>query len=262
MHLIYCFFSIEEQLKHVAQPVNVLSQEDISNYSIYDVILPLPGFDIKYPENEVKDWYKEALQEYGLELEMHKQKVKQVQCIVLQLCFLKENFCRTYNLSGKYRKLVEKATNLSWYTLRYDDPNSNLIRSDYEELQGEDEPKSIEGGQYKALIIDMCLSSANYATMVLREVLKMDTSSSSQTKLNDYHEKGKTEATVSAKCETSLLDSPDKFALFKQMVFDDDGDDLKRKREDEVDGGDTKKLKTDSEEEERIAKKTVVADVI
>lgn len=180
------------------------------------------------------------------------------------IVFVISEFFRTYTLSGKYRKLCEKVSNLSWYTLHYDDPNCNLIRSDYEELQGEEEPKNVEGGQYKALIIDMCLTSSIYATMVLREILKMDTSSASQTKLNDYHGKGKaSEATSSlsevSKNEQSLLDSPDKFALFKQMVFDDN-DDFKRKNEDEVDGGEQKKLKID--EKGAVNKKTVVADVI
>lgn len=165
-----------------------------------------------------------------------------------------------YSLSGKYRKIIEKAINLSWSTLQYNDPNYNLIRSDYEELQGEEEPKSVPEGQYKALIIDMCLNSAIYATMVLREVLKTDTSSASQTKLNDYHVKEKTDAAPPSKSEKSLLDSPDKFALFKQLVFDDDND-VKRKNEDEIDGGDRKKLKTEEENKES-GKQTVIADVI
>lgn len=141
---------------------------------------------------------------------------------------------------------------LSWYTLLYNDPNCTLIRSDYEELLGEEEPKSIPGGQYKALIIDMCLNSSIYATMVLREVLKMDTSSAYQTKLNDYHEKKQ-----AINENVSLLDNPDKFALFKQMVFDDSND-LKRKNDNEVDGTDRKKLKTEEDSKDRF---TVVADV-
>lgn len=163
-------------------------------------------------------------------------------------------------MSGKYRNIIEKVINLSWYTLQYNDPSCNLIRSDYEELKGEEEPKSVPGGQYKALIIDMCLKSAIYATMVLREVLKIDTSCASQTKLNDYHVNVKDKAGTSSNGSIkSLLDSPDKFALFKRMVFDDDND-LKRKNEDEIDGGDTKKLKT--EEENKEGKQTIVADVI
>lgn len=38
-------------------------------------------------------------------------------------------------------------------------------------------------GEFKALILDFCLPTATYATMLLREVFKGDTSASSQMKL-------------------------------------------------------------------------------
>lgn len=73
-----CFFIIIVNPKNSAQSVKVLSEEDLEKHSIHDIVLPLPGYDVKYPENKVKDWYKEILQEYGLELNMPKQKVRLV----------------------------------------------------------------------------------------------------------------------------------------------------------------------------------------
>lgn len=55
--------------------VRPLSSEELDKYTIFDVVLPLPGYDVVYPDN-LKDDYKEVIEEYGLKLEMPKQKVK------------------------------------------------------------------------------------------------------------------------------------------------------------------------------------------
>lgn len=53
----------------------MLAVEDLDNYTIFDVVLPLPGFDIIYPEN-MKSFYTQLLEEHGLTLEMPRQRVK------------------------------------------------------------------------------------------------------------------------------------------------------------------------------------------
>lgn len=67
--------------------------------------------------------------------------------------------------------------------MRYNSENDTLIRSDADELFGDSEPKSIENGSQKALIVEFSLPSSSYATMALREILKCDTSVASQVHL-------------------------------------------------------------------------------
>lgn len=67
--------------------------------------------------------------------------------------------------------------------MNYNNENDTLIRSDIEELNGEAEPKSIEDGKQKALILEFSLPSSSYATMALREILKCDTSVGNQVQL-------------------------------------------------------------------------------
>lgn len=67
--------------------------------------------------------------------------------------------------------------------MKYNTENETLIRSDLEELRGEPEPKSIEDGSQKALIVEFSLPSSSYATMALREILKCDTSVANQMQL-------------------------------------------------------------------------------
>ncbi|XP_060518622.1 pseudouridylate synthase 7 homolog [Cylas formicarius] len=212
--------------------VKVVSATEVQNYTIYDVVLPLPGYDVTYPEN-LKDSYKELLGKYDLTLEMPKQSV------------------RSYNLSGAYRKLCARVQDLSWNIMYYSKPTDDLIRSDFEELKGLEEPKSVENGEFKALVLEFRLKPASYATMVLRELLKCDTSSHAQAQLNHYAsskvgerilmgEDGNKDETSGTVGPIGLLEDKERYEDFMKLVFCDgtkrkmegngDDDDASRKR--------------------------------
>lgn len=56
--------------------VKALTAEDISKYTIHDIVLPLPGFNVTYPANECLEWFKEMFAKDGLTLESLKQSEK------------------------------------------------------------------------------------------------------------------------------------------------------------------------------------------
>lgn len=86
-------------------------------------------------------------------------------------------------MSGAYRRAFIKPIDLNWHLVRYNTENDTLIRSDVEELRGENHAMNVEGGKQKALIIEFSLPSSCYATMALREILKCDTSVAYQVQL-------------------------------------------------------------------------------
>ncbi|XP_064547343.1 pseudouridylate synthase 7 homolog [Drosophila montana] len=149
--------------------VRPLSAEDIAGgkYKLSDVVLPLPGYDITYPNNECAAWYEEMLAEVGLSSEQLRHKEK------------------TYALGGAYRKLLIQTDDLKWSFRRYSTHEDTLIASDWEQLKNiEVTPEPAESeGEYTALLLEFTLPTAVYATMFLRELFKQDTSTASQMQL-------------------------------------------------------------------------------
>ena len=67
--------------------VTVLTEEHLKTgqYTIHDVVLPLPGYDIVYPDNDLRDRYRKLMADDGLDIDNMRHKV------------------RDYALSGAYR---------------------------------------------------------------------------------------------------------------------------------------------------------------
>ncbi|KAH7107274.1 tRNA pseudouridine synthase D [Auriculariales sp. MPI-PUGE-AT-0066] len=149
----------------VAPSVKVLAASDTDKYSIFDVIMPLPGKDMIYPGGVLGELYQTILQADGLgEEQLHRVN-------------------KEYSLLGSYRKILQLPRNISWTQLRYTDPDAALVQADEDILIGLDPPKIEEDGKFQALQIRLELSTASYATMALREVTKTDTSSHHQSEL-------------------------------------------------------------------------------
>lgn len=114
-----------------------LTKDEASSgtYSIFDVVLPTPGYDILYPANEMLDVYKEFMGSErggGLDpLDMHR-KWKDV------------------NLSGSYRKILARpGENISFEIKSYTDENEQFAQTDLDRLvekqQKQQHPSHREG---------------------------------------------------------------------------------------------------------------------
>lgn len=156
-----------EEKSSFKQKVKSLTEKDInsSKYTMFDIVLPLPGYDITYPDNSIGKYYEEILEESELSSSKLKHNVK------------------TFSMPGAYRKLLIQPKNMSWEFKSYDSPESTLIWSDWEELNGQKSCEKVVNGKYQALLINFCLPPAAYATMLLREILKSDTCAANQTQI-------------------------------------------------------------------------------
>ena len=148
---------------------HVVSAEEAAagTYSIEDVLLPLPGFTTRVPENDVKDEYARVMAEENLDESMLKHRVRELA------------------LPGSYRKLIQKPDQMTWRVLRYDDPQLPLAPTDLGILRGEPEPEGVAGGERMAARLEFTLPASTYATMCLRELTKQSTDLAHQNKLNE-----------------------------------------------------------------------------
>uniref|UniRef100_A0A8D0DRY6 Pseudouridylate synthase 7 homolog n=1 Tax=Salvator merianae TaxID=96440 RepID=A0A8D0DRY6_SALMN len=143
-----------------------IGEEEVSSYTIHDVVMPLPGFDVIYPKHKIGEAYKEILAADNLDINNMKHKI------------------RDYSLSGAYRKIIIRPQNVNWEVVAYDDPKIPLFSTDLDKLERKPPVVLPTEGKYKALKMEFSLPPSTYATMAIREVLKMDTSIKNQTQLN------------------------------------------------------------------------------
>ncbi|XP_045350484.1 pseudouridylate synthase 7 homolog isoform X6 [Leopardus geoffroyi] len=99
-----------------------VDEEDVNNYSIHDVVMPLPGFDVIYPKHKISEAYREMLTADNLDIDNMRHKI------------------RDYSLSGAYRKIIIRPQNVSWEVVAYDDPKIPLFNTDVDNLEGKPPP--------------------------------------------------------------------------------------------------------------------------
>ncbi|KAM4675261.1 pseudouridylate synthase 7 homolog isoform 2-T2 [Discoglossus pictus] len=143
-----------------------VDEDTVGSYTINDVVMPLPGFDVIYPKHKLAAAYEEILAADNLDINNMRHRIKD------------------YSLAGAYRKIIIKPHDVSWEVVAYDDTSIPLVETDLDKLEGKTPPVFNKEGKYRALKMDFSLPPSTYATMAIREVLKMDTSIKNQTRLN------------------------------------------------------------------------------
>lgn len=150
--------------------VRPLTKEDLSlgNYTIYDVVLPTPGYDVTYPTNsKLMEVYESVMARDGLDPHKMARRVKE------------------FSLAGLYRLIMTKPTEMSYEIVKYKDAVDPILRTDLEILNHKEETgeeldrvvRSTDAEvQRTAIVLKMRLGVSSYATMALREFMRADTS--------------------------------------------------------------------------------------
>ncbi|KAL2853341.1 pseudouridine synthase [Aspergillus pseudoustus] len=132
-------------------------------YTIFDVVLPLPGFDVIYPDNKMTEFYKTFMGSTrggGLDPFNMRRKWKDA------------------SLSGSYRKILSRmGPDYSVDVKLYSRDDEQFVQTDLEALSAKpkDEVKEESGAGAAdkiAVVLKFQLGSSQYATMALRELMK------------------------------------------------------------------------------------------
>ncbi|KAF9734584.1 hypothetical protein PMIN06_001280 [Paraphaeosphaeria minitans] len=137
-------------------------------YTIFDIVLPQPGFDVEYPKNEIGKFYEEFMgSERGGGLNPHKMRRP----------------WREVSLSGGYRKFLARPLKPLEYSVHsYTRPEEQFVETDLQKVRkdegkeeaqnGDDVEMADEAAKKIAVVIKLQLGSSQYATMALRELMK------------------------------------------------------------------------------------------
>lgn len=119
----------------------LVTEENVHQYSIYDVVLPLPGYDIMYPENALRQRYEDLLAADGVDFQsLHRATNSE------------------YHLPGSFRHILKRPDHVAHEIKRYDDPTVALLETDVDQLMNRQAQPSIPGGKYRALCLEFQLS--------------------------------------------------------------------------------------------------------
>ena len=148
------------------------TEEEASQYSIYDVVLTLVGSTVKVSPN-MTDFYSSIF-------------TARFDCAME--CLTGGALPSFIRLRGAYRKIVQKANNLEWEIFNDVCDKDVLIKSDLDRLNVSLEDPNAESAdvkanadsgvqkdekKYKAVVFECDLNSGVYLTMALREITQI-----------------------------------------------------------------------------------------
>lgn len=158
---------LEEVAGLLSDKVRPLSQEEAESgkYTIFDIVLPSPGYDVQYPANErLMEEYRHVMAEDGFDPHNMARRVQE------------------FLMAGSYRPLMQKPLHLEYQFVKYASDSDDIVLTDKQMLERSLDPardarvSATSADLPKtAIVLTMLLPLSCYATMALREFMKVDT---------------------------------------------------------------------------------------
>eukprot|EP01038_Epipyxis_sp_PR26KG_P013200 gene13200-17688_t len=175
-----------DSIESIKDLIHIITEDDIlhNRYTIHDIVLPLPGSESIFPQNDIGQYLKQLLQNDGLSFDIF------------------SNCHPTYRMKGSYRKIIQHPIDFTYNIINYDHPqqeialtelhnfrksNTNNISKEYKISSVDVNLKQSDVHETKpiftSLQLKFTLPQGTYATMLLRELTKESTESQFQASL-------------------------------------------------------------------------------
>lgn len=153
--------AVEEESIPNTDIFTFVTEENISNYTINDLYLPLIGKGIILPKNDIGEYVASLIAEDGIKM--------------------------TDQLmgTGAYRKVVRSPEHVKWEILHHDDTECELQNEYYNK---ESHPMNL-GEKHRSLRLQFQVPQSTYATMVFRELTKVSSAFNIQADLTEKVQK-------------------------------------------------------------------------
>lgn len=99
----------------------IANADDIASgkYTVADILLPLPGSRIIYPGNDIAETYHDLAVKDLVDLRESSHNVKEFSIM---------------NITGAYRRLIQKPIDFTWEIVKYEDPTQPLVKTDLDNI--------------------------------------------------------------------------------------------------------------------------------
>jgi tRNA pseudouridine13 synthase len=137
-----------------------------------DVLVPMVGKKTVFPSNELHQAIEKIMDEIGISVKMFKAVQDRDRALVI---------------NGDYRAMICHPKDFDYTIKEYYHPLQPLLQTDLMKLQGEDitvEPQQDGESAKLAMIVGFTLPSSAYATIALRELMKVPTSNEFQKEIS------------------------------------------------------------------------------
>ena len=157
--------NLNENEKFFNDNFEYINESNITKYEFCDLVIPIVGYQVHYPKNDIKNFIEELLKKDEITLNDFKY----------------NNNNKNFNSPGYFRKVIEKPLNNITYEFLHHDEADEDLQNPFYNIEEHPHPK---GNKFTSIRIIFQLPQSTYATMLFREISKNSSAGNFQANLS------------------------------------------------------------------------------